>query len=106
MSNNKICQRGQTIIVIVIVIIIVIVIMITIVIVIVITIVIVIVILIVIVIVITIVIVIAIVVIVTGSAEVPDHGGLRKGTNGVSTNGVTAFLYFSFLTEGPFGYPR
>ena len=29
----------------------------------------------------------------------------RKGTNGVSTNGVTANVMF-FLTEGPFGYSR
>ena len=28
--------------------------------------------------------------------------GCRKGTNGVSTNGVTANVVF--LTEGPFGY--
>ena len=35
-----------------------------------------------------------------GAAEA--EGGVRKGTNGVSTDGVTA--NYMFLTEGPFGY--
>ena len=30
----------------------------------------------------------------------------RKGANGVGTNGVTAFLFKCFLTEGPLGYSR
>ena len=35
-------------------------------------------------------------------AEPPQRRGLQRGTNGVGTNGATAFL----LAEGPVGYSR